>query len=101
MATPADSPGAGRRRPSCPAWCVTGHHLHAGEEDWVHTSEPLPVDRGVAARLCMSIDPDTGAIDGPHLLIGSTEYSLPAATTLGAALLELAATGQAEQHRQA
>lgn len=81
---------AGRR---CPAWCVSWHEIHAGEEDWVHTSAPITVDEGVLARLCMSVDPATGAIDGPHLLIGSTEYTLTAAARRCEALLALIRIG--------
>lgn len=80
-------------RSSCPGWCATRHGRHLGEEDWVHLGEPLTVAPGVAARLSMSVDPGTGAVDGPYVLVGATEHTLPEAEALGAALVELARTG--------
>ncbi|MFI7483508.1 DUF6907 domain-containing protein [Kocuria sp. M1R5S2] len=85
-------PGHGTRR-LCPPWCVTGHGVHLGEEDWVHVGEPLTVAPGVVARLGMSVDPGTGAVDGPYVLVGGTECTLAQAAALGAALVELARTG--------
>ena len=64
-----------------------------GEEDWLHTSEPLLLSDGALARLCMSIDPTTGTQDGPFVLIGSTEYSLEQAEQIGAALMAMADLG--------
>ncbi|GAA1429233.1 hypothetical protein GCM10009616_10850 [Microlunatus lacustris] len=77
----------------CPPWCVTGHGVHLGEEDWLHCSEPLPLTDGVAAQLCLSIDPTTRTEDGPYLVVGSTEYSLEDAQALALRLLTLASTG--------
>lgn len=74
----------------CPRWCVTGHGVQSGEEDWVHLSEPLAVADDVRAQLCMSVDPETGALDGPYFLIASSEYTLEAARDLGAALIAVA-----------
>jgi hypothetical protein len=74
---------------SCPSWCVTQHGVHHGEEDWIHTSAPLPVAEEVTARLCKSVDPDTGAEDGPLLLIGSSEYTVAEARALARSLLSL------------
>ena len=79
-------------RASCPPWCVSRHGIHLGEEDWVHVGEPLPVAEGVSAQLCMSIDPVTGAEDGPYVVIAGTEYTLPAAAALGGSLMALATT---------
>jgi hypothetical protein len=77
--------------PGCPDWCVAPHGRHRGEEDWLHLGEPLRLTRdGVGAQLCLSVDPETGARDGPYVLIGATEYSPVAAAALGRALLELA-----------
>jgi len=59
----------------------------------VHSGEPLAITDDTLAQLCMSVDPTTGAEDGPYVLIGSTEYTLREAAALAAALLELAATG--------
>lgn len=75
---------------TCPHWCVSHHDVHQGEEDWIHTSEPVPVADGLMARLCMSIDPDSGATDGPYVLIGTSEYTLAETVVLGGSLLALA-----------
>lgn len=80
-------------RASCPTWCVTGHGVHLGEEDWVHLSEPLSLADGVSAQLCMSIDPLTDTHDGPYVVIGTTEYNLAEAQALGASLMTLATVG--------
>jgi hypothetical protein len=64
-----------------------------GEEDWLHLGEPLRVADGLVARLCMSIDPDTGSVDGPYVLIGGTEYTLSQAQQLAASLTGLAGMG--------
>ena len=77
----------------CPSWCAVGHGATLGEEDWLHIGEPLPLAADLLARLCMSIDPDTGAVDGPYVLIGASEYSLAEATALGASLMAMASRG--------
>ncbi len=73
----------------CPSWCVAGHRADLGEEDWLHSSEPVPFIDAVPARLVMSIDPDTGEVDGPYVLIGTAEYSLTEASASAARLLGL------------
>ncbi|HYI32662.1 MAG TPA: hypothetical protein VEX88_04285 [Glaciibacter sp.] len=85
----ASSPG----RRTCPPWCNVRHGISDGEEDWVHVSEPLVVADEVDARLCMSVDPETEAKDGPYVVVGSREYSLTDAERLGASLIELASRG--------
>ena len=87
-----ERPGHEARR-FCPPWCVSGHGLHLGEEDWLHLGEPLAVAGGVVARLCMSVDPGTGSVDGPYVLVGTTEHTLLQAESLGNALIELAREG--------
>jgi hypothetical protein len=79
-------------RATCPPWCVTAHGVHLGEEDWVHLGEPLPLAEGISAQLCMSIDPLSGVEDGPYIIIGGTEYTLPAAKALATSLMALATT---------
>ena len=79
----------------CPAWCVTRHGMHLGEEDWVHSGAPIEVARDVTARLHLSVDPGTGVRDGPYLLVGTTEYTPAEAEDLGAAIVALARTGAA------
>ncbi len=77
----------------CPAWCAAEHGYQRGEEDWVHLSEPLPLTEGVSAQLCMSIDPESGAADGPYVVVGSTEYTLAEAQALAASLMTMASAG--------
>ena len=76
----------------CPRWCVTEHGVHLGEEDWIHTSAPVPVADGLVARLCLSVDPDTGDEDGPYVLIGTTEYTVTEARSLADSLATLTNT---------
>lgn len=84
--------GRGRSR-ACPGWCVARHGTHVGEEDWVHVGEPLTVAAGdVTAKLCLSVDPDSGEQDGPFVLIGDSEYTPAEAAELGRAIMELAAS---------
>src|SRR5687767_8722800 len=84
---------------NCPSWCVAPHGMHRGEEDWVHTSEPLPLTDRVVARLCMTVDPVTETQDGPYVLIGGTELTPAQANDIGLAMQALAdvarATGRA------
>ncbi|MDJ0335383.1 hypothetical protein QMG83_09125 [Salinibacterium sp. G-O1] len=97
----AQSPGGiGREaRPRCESieWCVSEHGSTAGEEDWVHESEPFSVAAGVTARLCMSIDPVVGAQDGPYVVIDvavdSPEYTLAEAEAFAASMTALARRG--------
>ena len=90
MSSPASRAPSFVVRGPCPSWCVAGHGVHLGEEDWVHLGEPLPMTDGVSAQLCMSIDPVTGTQDGPYVLIGGTEYTLAAAASLASSLMSLA-----------
>ena len=78
-------------RTFCPSWCVTAHNAALGEEDWLHSSEPVPLRDGVRARLAMSIDPDTCDVDGPYVLIGDTELTVAEAHTFATSLLALIA----------
>lgn len=76
----------------CPSWCVTRHGVRQGEEDWLHAGEPLAIADGLVAQLCMSLDPDTGAGDGPYVVIGARELTISAAAELGDSLAALART---------
>ena len=69
---------------------MSGHGVHSGEEGWLHLGEPLTAAAGVLVRLCMSVDPGAGAVDGPYVLVGSTEHTLVQAEALGSALAALA-----------
>jgi hypothetical protein len=74
----------------CPHWCVERHGLVAGEDDWLHTGMVTTIGRQLVVKLCMTADPSTGAIDGPHVLLGTQEVTLDDARTLGEALIEMA-----------
>jgi len=76
--------------PSCPPWCSAAHGEFAGEEDWIHESEPVALADGLLAGLRMSIDPFTGLEDGPYIVIGSQEYTVEVAGALGQSLSALA-----------
>ena len=78
----------------CPPWCTAEHGRHPGEDDQVHTGEPVELADGVLARLCLSVDPRTGAQDGPYVLIGWSEYTLDEAAALGSALIAMARAGR-------
>jgi len=41
----------------------------------------------------MSVVPDTGAVDGPYVFIGGSEYTVAGATSLASALITLANSG--------
>ena len=79
---------------TCPQWCVRRHEAQAGEDDRVHVSGTLQVRRTML-RLCMTVDPESGAHDGPYVLVGSDEYTLHEADVLIAALTELVDEGRA------
>ena len=83
------SNGANGTPPPCPSWCVTAHGTLDGEEDWVHIGEPIYLAEGVAARLCLSIDPRNYFPDGPRLLVNSEEWTAQRAREVGAVLLAL------------
>ena len=88
-------------RINCPLLCAIQHGANHGEEDWVHMCEALEVADGVPARLCTSVDPDTGAEDGPYVIIGSSEYTLDEAEELGMSLVAIARVGAASTHPSA
>ncbi len=91
--TDTDSIRDARVAPTCPRWCAAPHGAFAGEEDWIHESEPIVLAEGVSARLRMSVDPASGVEDGPYLFIGSSEYTIERASALATALAALAAEG--------
>jgi hypothetical protein len=90
---PAMAPLAPQPRDTCPEWCVIQHGVHRGEDDWLHLGEPVALADGLLARLCLSVDPQTGADDGPYVLVGWSEYTLDEAAALGAALVAMARAG--------
>lgn len=84
-----------RTRPvTCPSWCVLRHGAHAGEDDHVHIGGALLVRHDVL-RLVATIDPETGAKEGPLVLMGSEELTLHEAEALIGALTQLVDEGRA------
>lgn len=80
------------RPATCPPWCTLTHGPHRGEDDTVHVSGSLVVRRTVL-RLCMTLDPSTGAQEGPYVLLGAEEFSLHEADALIDALTQLVDRG--------
>lgn len=80
--------------PGCPAWCTAMHGVLQGEDDHVHVGGRLLV-RETALRLCATVDPRTGATEGPFVLVGSEEYTLHEAEAMAAALTQLVDQGRA------
>ena len=76
----------------CPAWCVTDHGRHPGEDDWLHVSASVTAIGGVVIRRQMSIDPRTGSVDGPYVVLGETELTREEARAVGEVLVRLART---------
>jgi hypothetical protein len=91
-ASPEDtSPLAVRRQTAgCPPWCVVIHGAVLGEEDWIHEGAAVALGEGIDARLCMSVDPVQGAVDGPYVLVACAEYTLAEARDLGISIIALA-----------
>lgn len=63
-----------------------------GEDDHLHVSRSLRVRR-TELRLAATVDPETGAVDGPYVLAGCEEYSLHEADVLIDALTQLVDAG--------
>jgi hypothetical protein len=82
------------RPPTCPPWCVLTHGVQTGEEDQVHVSRQLCV-RNTLVRLCETVDPTTGVVDGPYVLMGPQELTLDEADDLAGALTSLACQARA------
>lgn len=80
------------RTPTCPDWCVVRHDRRTGEDHHLHIGGALMVRRTVM-RLCATIDPATGAQDGPFVLVGAAEFTLYEAEALIAALTQLVDQG--------
>ena len=78
------------RPDTCPAWCVLEHGIYAGEDDHLHTGAPLRLARGVTAHLCATIDPKSGRLNGPYVVVGGEEWTLQRTRSIGHALIALA-----------
>ena len=78
----------------CPAWCTTEHGVFAGVDDQFHLGAPLVLTNEVIVRLCADVDPQTGAADGPYVIVSSSdsddEWTLEHTRSTGQALIALA-----------
>src|SRR3712207_4401503 len=88
--TDSDAGPKATTRPVCPAWCVTRHNRLSGEDDWLHMGEPVELTARIIARVCMTVEPETGAVDGPYVLIGHAEFTLDQAAALAGTVLDMA-----------
>ncbi len=79
---------------SCPTWCTAEHGTFAGEEDYVHTGANVRLTRDLIARLCASVDPDSGELDGPYVMVGMQELTVDKAERVGRVLMALAERAQ-------
>lgn len=84
---------------TCPTWCALRHGRYLGEEDDLHVGGALVVKQ-TELRLCATIDRGTGAVDGPHVMVGSEEYSLSEAEMLIDALTQLVEQGSELSRRE-
>jgi hypothetical protein len=75
-----------------------GHGVHGGEEDNIHVSEQLSV-RNTFLRLAATVDPTTGHMDGPYLLVDSEEYTMDELDELLNTLGQLRAAADASMAR--
>jgi hypothetical protein len=81
------------RPATCPGWCVLRHGAHTGEEEHLHVGGALLV-RHDMLRLVATIDPETGAKEGPLVLMGAEELTLHEAEALIGALTQLVDEGR-------
>jgi hypothetical protein len=83
----------------CPGWCINEHGHYTGEDDYLHAGAQVVLTGDVTARLCASVDPDSGETDGPYVLIDGYDYelTLDVTRTIGLAFLSLVADG-ADSH---
>ena len=81
------------RPATCPGWCRLRHGVHTGEEEHLHVGGALLVRQDVL-RLVATIDPETGAKEGPFVMMGSQELTLFEADALIGALTQLVDEGR-------
>ena len=88
------SPSPAGRSPApstfCPSWCVIGHGVFLGDEDWLHMGTPVVVPGGVTVRICMSVDPATSREDGPYIVTDDEEWTAAQVREVGRSLIALA-----------
>ena len=90
---------------TCPRWC-TADHSAVVDESSVHTGTNERLTTHVTVRLAASHHPETGALDGPYLLVDAPllgldchELDLGQARYIGEALIALVADGAPEAAR--
>ena len=83
---------------TCPAWCTTEHGVFAGVDDQFHLGAPLVLTNEVIVRLCADVDPQTGAAEGPYVIVSSSdsddEWTVEHTRSTGQALISLAEAAQ-------
>jgi hypothetical protein len=79
-------------RRSCPSWCTAEHGVFLGEEDHLHTGPDVPLTDTITARLCATIDPDSGETDGPYVIVDSLALTVERTLDIGHTLITLADT---------
>ena len=85
---------------ACPRWCTADHSLFEEEDVYVHLGANEQLTDQITARLVASPHPETGAMEGPYLLVDASdlaldflELQLDQARTIGEALIDLADRG--------
>ena len=85
---------------TCPRWCIADHSRFQGEDAHVHLGVNEHLTDQITVRLVASHHPDTGAMDGPYLLVDAPHLGLESheldpdqARSIGTALIELADRG--------
>ena len=83
---------------ACPAWCTTEHDVFVGEDDNFHLGAPLHLTPEVLVRLCTTVDRETGAADGPYVIVSSDnsddEWTLERTRDIGEAFIALVEAAQ-------
>jgi hypothetical protein len=75
----------------------------SAKNDHLHAGAPLYLTERVIARLCATVDPETGAVDGPYVVVDSDEWTLDHTRDVGRAVIALvesaeSMTGQPGPH---
>jgi hypothetical protein len=69
-----------------------------GEDDSYHLGAPLHLTEDVMVRLCAAVDRETGATDGPYVIVSSAdsddEWTLERTRDVGEALIALVDAAQ-------
>jgi hypothetical protein len=83
---------------TCPRWCTADHSLYVDEDTYVHVGADKRLTDHVTVRLVASRHQQTGAMDGPYLLVDcpllgliAHELHVGQARHIGEALIALTA----------